>query len=168
MNVFIYSFFIGVYNLVAHLLSPFSRKASQFTTGRKGIFRKAAAEISNNSPVAWFHCASLGEFEQGRPLIEAFKKNHADYKIVLTFFSPSGYENRKKYGQADYIYYLPLDTKKNADKWIQLVQPAIAFFVKYEFWHFYAQALKRNNIPLFSVCSIFRKEQVFFSMVWEI
>lgn len=112
--------------------------------------------------MVWVHCASLGEFEQGRPIIEAIRKQHSGYQIVLTFFSPSGYEIRKNYDLADYICYLPADTKKNAEQLIELVRPEIVFFVKYEFWFHYITELKKRNIPLYLVSAIFRENQLFF------
>jgi len=114
------------------------------------------------APLAWFHCASLGEFEQGRPVIEALKRKYPDYKILLTFFSPSGYEVRKNYEGADYIYYLPLDTKSNAQDFVEIVKPDIAYFVKYEFWYHIVKRLSKEGVPLLSISTIFRPEQLFF------
>jgi 3-deoxy-D-manno-octulosonic-acid transferase len=113
-------------------------------------------------PKVWFHCASLGEFEQGRPLIEQIKKDHPNYKIFITFFSPSGFEVKKDYELADYIGYLPFDSQKNAKKFVELINPSIAIFIKYEFWYNYLAELKRKQIPVFSVSTIFRPEQHFF------
>ncbi len=153
-------FFLG---LGLRLASPFNAKAREFLAGRKEIFRKIRAALANNdSPIVWVHCASLGEFEQGRPVIEALKQNYGDHKVFLTFFSPSGYQVRKNYPEADYVFYLPLDTKRNAKKFVTLVNPRLAIFVKYEFWYYYSRALKKRKIPLLSVSSIFRKEQFFF------
>ncbi len=112
--------------------------------------------------VAWFHCASLGEFEQGRPVIEAFRKANPDWKILLTFFSPSGYEIRKNYEGADYIFYLPLDTPWNAKKFIRLVRPSLVVFVKYEFWFRYLDVLYKEKIPVYVISAIFRRNQHFF------
>ncbi|MEQ8424019.1 MAG: glycosyltransferase N-terminal domain-containing protein [Cyclobacteriaceae bacterium] len=117
---------------------------------------------SEAAPLAWVHCASLGEFEQGRPIIERFKDEFPSYKILLTFFSPSGYEVRKNYALADYIFYLPWDTPDNARKFVELTKPQIAFFVKYEFWHNYIKTLEAHRIPILSVSSIFRPDQIFF------
>jgi 3-deoxy-D-manno-octulosonic-acid transferase len=115
----------------------------------------------------WFHCASLGEFEQGRPVIEAFKEAYPNYKVMLTFFSPSGYEVRKNYSGADFIFYLPLDSLKNANLFLDIVKPKLAVFVKYEFWHYYLQALQQRNIPVLSISAIFRPGQVFFKPYGE-
>ncbi|HEY0771954.1 MAG TPA: glycosyltransferase N-terminal domain-containing protein, partial [Sphingobacteriaceae bacterium] len=110
----------------------------------------------------WIHCASLGEFEQGRPIVEALKENYAAHKILLTFFSPSGFEVRKNFPLADYVFYLPWDTRANARQLVEAVDPVMAIFVKYEFWYHYAAELKKKNIPLLSVSSIFRTNQIFF------
>ncbi len=131
--------------------------------GREQQFERLEQALQGNkSPVVWFHCASLGEFEQGRPVIEAFREAFPEYKILLTFFSPSGYEVRKNYSGADYVLYLPLDSAHNAARFIQLVQPKLAVFVKYEFWHYYLQELQEQQIPVLSISAIFRKEQLFF------
>ncbi len=132
-------------------------------TGRKALLGKIKSKIvDNQSPVLWIHCASLGEFEQGRPIIEAFKKEYPTYKVLLTFFSPSGYEVRKNYKLADWVYYLPWDTKNNATQFIEAVKPKLVIFVKYEFWFHYSNELNKRSIPILSVASIFRKEQLFF------
>ncbi|HEY9114601.1 MAG TPA: glycosyltransferase N-terminal domain-containing protein [Bacteroidales bacterium] len=120
------------------------------------------AFFKENGRIIWFHCASLGEFEQGRPVIEAIKKNFKGYKILLTFFSPSGYEIRKKYEQADFVFYLPMDTPANAHRFVKLTKPSLVFFIKYEFWFNYINELSNNKIPLFYVSSIFRPSQHFF------
>lgn len=160
-----------LYNLGIFLLQHFIRfaalfhsKAKVFAEGRKNIFEKIYKSVQNNtSPVIWIHCASLGEFEQGRPVIEALKREYPHHKIFLTFFSPSGFEVRKDYPLADYIFYLPWDSPWNARKFLSAVKPALAIFVKYEFWYHYSHELKKRNIPLLSISSIFRKDQLFFS-----
>lgn len=119
-------------------------------------------EVDPNAKYIWFHAASLGEFEQGRPLIESIRKDYPEYKILLTFFSPSGYEVRKDYEGADIICYLPLDTIRNARRFLRAVRPVMAFFIKYEFWYNYMHILKHRKIPAYSVSSIFRPDQVFF------
>ena len=158
----LYNLSILLYSILIKLTAPFNIKAGQINTGRKQAFKTLESVINRDKPIIWVHCASLGEFEQGRPIIEAIKKNHPEYRILLTFFSPSGYEIRKNYDQADYICYLPADTKKNAQQLIKLVQPEITFFVKYEFWHHYIHELKKKNIPLYLVSAIFRENQLFF------
>lgn len=153
-------FFVG---LALRVWSLFNTKAREFVTGRRDIFKKIDAALANNAdPVIWVHCASLGEFEQGRPIIEALKKEFVSHKIFLTFFSPSGYLVRKGYPKADYVFYLPLDTARNARRFVSKVNPQLAIFVKYEFWFHYSEALRKKKIPLLSVSSIFRKDQFFF------
>lgn len=145
------------------LAAPFLEKASLFKEGRKNWKTELQTKFEKiKQPVAWFHCASLGEFEQGRPLIEAFKEHYPNYKILLTFFSPSGYEIRKNYDKADVIMYLPLDTQKNAEFFIETTKPKVVFFIKYEFWHHFIEGTYKRKIPLFSVSTIFREDQHFF------
>ena len=118
--------------------------------------------LEANRGAVWIHAASVGEFEQARPLIERLRREHPDRKIVVTFFSPSGYEARKNYDRADGIYYLPFATRRNAKRFLEALQPSMAIFVKYEFWPAYLRELKKRNIPTYSICSIFRPNQVFF------
>lgn len=141
----------------------FSPKLKLFSAGRKDIFHKLEAAFATNSqPIIWIHCASLGEFEQGRPVIEQFKMEYPRHKILLTFFSPSGFEVRKDYEFADYVFYLPLDTPANARKFIAITKPILAIFVKYEFWRNYCLALHQQQVPILSISSIFREDQLFF------
>jgi 3-deoxy-D-manno-octulosonic-acid transferase len=158
----LYNLSIFLYSILIRLVAPFNIKAQQISKGRSQTFDKLQAEIKHDKPIVWVHCASLGEFEQGRPIIEAIHKQHSGYQILLTFFSPSGYEIRKNYDLADYICYLPADTQKNAEKLIELVRPELVFFVKYEFWFHYINELKKRNIPLYLVSAIFRENQLFF------
>ena len=159
----LYTLFIYFYSLSIRIASIFNTKAKLWIDGRKGIFQQLKSTIqSSPSPVIWVHCASLGEFEQGRPIIEKLKKDHGEIKIVLTFFSPSGYEVRKNYPVADHVFYLPLDTPSNAKKFISIVKPTAAFFVKYEFWFNYLAELKNNAIPTYLVSGIFREDHYFF------
>jgi 3-deoxy-D-manno-octulosonic-acid transferase len=156
---------LGIYclRLLFQIASLFNAKAKAFVSGRKSIFlnlRKTFAD--NQNPIIWVHCASLGEFEQGRPVIEALKREFVKHKILLTFFSPSGYEVRKNFPGADYVFYLPWDTTGNARKFVEIVNPALAIFIKYEFWYNFSTQLKSKNIPQLSVSSIFREDQVFF------
>lgn len=167
MNLFLYNLFIRLYGLVTKLIAPFHDKAHYFVHGRKNLFRKIENEVVKNAPLVWFHCASLGEFEQGRPIIEALKDEFPEIKILLSFFSPSGYEIRKNYAHADYVYYLPLDTEKNAKKWVEIIKPKAVFIIKYEYWHHYIKAVHAENIPIFSVSSIFRERQFFFKKYGE-
>lgn len=161
--MFLYNFFVRAYHSLIYLFSFFNPKAKLFIEGRKNTFLDLAKKLEGNTaPLAWFHCASLGEFEQGRPVIEAFKSSYPHSKILLTFFSPSGYEVRKNYEFADIICYLPMDSAKNAAQFIDIVKPKIAFFVKYEFWYHFVNELHKKHIPIISFSAIFRKEQVFF------
>ncbi len=158
----LYNFGIWIYYFGIWIASFFNKKAKLWIEGRKDIFTRIKLQITDNQPIIWFHCASLGEFEQGRPLIEKIKQELPDHKILLTFFSPSGFEIRKNYKQADYIFYLPIDTKNNAKRFIEIVQPKMAFFVKYEFWYNYLNQLNQQNVPTYLISSIFRKDQIFF------
>lgn len=130
--------------------------------GHAAVFKILRENIKEGEPYIWFHAASLGEFEQGRPLMERIRRQYPEYKILLTFFSPSGYEVRKNYEGADVICYLPFDTPRNVKRFLNIANPCMAFFIKYEFWQNYLKALQRRHIPVYSVSSIFRREQIFF------
>lgn len=158
----LYNLSIFLYSILIRLVAPFNIKASQISAGRSNVFDELKVRIKHDRPIIWIHCASLGEFEQGRPVIEAIRKRHPAYQIFLTFFSPSGYEIRKNYELADYIFYLPADTKRNAKQLIELVNPDLVFFVKYEFWYHYISELKKRNIPVYLFSAIFRENQLFF------
>lgn len=163
MNLFFYRLFILLYAFGVDIASIFNRKARLWKQGRIKLFKKIRKAFKENtSPVIWFHCASLGEFEQGRPLLEKLKHQHPTHKILLTFFSPSGYEVHKNYALADYVFYLPLDGEVNARKFLSIVQPQLVIFVKYEFWYFYLKQIKQKQIPLLLVSAIFRENQPFF------
>lgn len=158
----VYSFIIRLYLLAVRVVAWFNPKVKLMVKGHKQTFRILEEKLDANAQYVWFHAASLGEFEQGRPLMERLRKEHPQYKILLTFFSPSGYEVRKNYDGADVICYLPLDTPANACRFVKLAHPVMAFFIKYEFWQNYMKALQQSHVPVYSVSSIFRKEQVFF------
>ena len=158
----LYNLGIIIYTTLAQLISPFNNKARLYVKGRIGWYKNLAEKISPGNKYIWIHCASLGEFEQGRPVIEKVKKEMPDYKIILTFFSPSGYEVQKNYRLADIICYLPYDTPGNAGKFISLIDPVLAVFVKYEFWYNFISRLKNKNIPVYLISGIFREEQIFF------
>ncbi len=158
---FLYNIGISVISVVIGIGSLFSEKLRLLRRGRAEVWDKLKT-AGINEPVIWVHAASLGEFEQGRPLIEAVKKHFPEKKIVLTFFSPSGYEVRKNYDLADYVLYLPSDTKANARNFIDAVNPEKVFFVKYEFWYNFLNELNKRSIPVYGVSMIFREEQSFF------
>ena len=156
-NIGIYFYKLGIW-----FFSLFNDKARKLVVGQNQVFALLSEKIDPNSNYVWFHAASLGEFEQGRPVIEKMKLERPDTKILLTFFSPSGYEVRKNYPGADIICYLPLDTPNNVNRFVKLVKPSKAIFIKYEFWPNYLLALKANKIPAYSISAIFRPQQVFF------
>lgn len=157
-----YELFIILYNIGVWVASFFSKKVRTMWKGEHRTFRVLREKIDPNAMYIWFHAASLGEFEQGRPIMEAIRREHPGYKILLTFFSPSGYEVRKNYDGADIVVYLPIDTKRNARRFLRLTNPVMAFFIKYEFWSNYLHMLKERHVPTFSVSSIFRPNQIFF------
>ena len=156
-NLIIYLYLLGV-----AIYSRFNEKVRKMWRGEREAFKILREKVDPNAKYVWFHAASLGEFEQGRPLMEQMRKEHPEYKILLTFFSPSGYEVRKNYEGADIITYLPLDTITNARRFLRTIRPVMAFFIKYEFWYNYLHILKHRNVPVYSVSSIFRPDQVFF------
>lgn len=158
----LYDLAIRLYYLTILLVSPFNKKARLWIRGRKGLIKKIESTIDPALPLIWFHCSSLGEFEQGRPLIESIHKRDPGRNILLTFYSPSGYEIRKDYPGADFVFYLPLDTRRNARRFFSLLNIEKAYFIKYEFWYYLLTRLKAQNIPAYLVSGIFRKEQVFF------
>ena len=158
----IYNLIIYLYLLGVAVYSRFNEKVRKMWRGEREAFRILREKVDPEAKYVWFHAASLGEFEQGRPLMEQLRKEHPEYKILLTFFSPSGYEVRKNYQGADIITYLPLDTITNARRFLRAVKPVMAFFIKYEFWYNYLHILKHRHVPVYSVSSIFRPDQVFF------
>jgi 3-deoxy-D-manno-octulosonic-acid transferase len=159
---FFYNILIHLYILAIRLAALWNPKARQWVAGRRNIFDNLQKNIAHDQPLAWFHCASLGEFEQGRPVIEAYRLQHPAHRILVTFFSPSGYEVRKNYTVADYICYLPADTNSNARRFVALVKPQIVFFVKYEYWFNYLRQLHKAGVQVVGVSSIFRPGQRFF------
>ena len=156
-NIVIFLYLCGV-----AILSLFNEKVRKMWRGEREAIRTIKEKIDPNAQYVWFHAASLGEFEQGRPLMEQLRREHPEYKILLTFFSPSGYEVRKNYEGADIICYLPLDTILNARRFLRTIRPVMAFFIKYEFWYNYLHILRHRGVPVYSVSSIFRPGQVFF------
>ncbi|MBL7741986.1 MAG: 3-deoxy-D-manno-octulosonic acid transferase [Chitinophagaceae bacterium] len=162
MGVILYNIFLVFLKTGIHIASLFDRKAKKWVAGRKNIFEKLEAATGNNDKVIWMHCASLGEFEQGRPLIERLSTHYPTHKILLTFFSPSGYEVQKDYKGADWVFYLPVDGPLNAKRFLEIVKPSLVIFVKYEFWFYYLKKIKYRNIPLLLVSALFRKDMSFF------
>lgn len=160
---YFYNTGILIYTLAVRLASPFSEKARLWYRGRKGWEQALKTGTDPNHRNIWFHCASLGEFEQGRPVMEELKKQRPECRIILTFFSPSGFEIRKNYAGADFVCYLPADTPRNARKFITTVNPSAVFFVKYEFWYNFILEICRKNVPLYLISGIFRPRQHFFS-----
>lgn len=157
-----YTIAIYLYALAVRLASLTNRKARLMIKGHQKTWRTLRDHAKERQHYVWFHAASLGEFEQGRPLMERLRREHPEKRILLTFFSPSGYEVRKDYAGADLVCYLPFDTPLNARRFVRLVQPEKAFFIKYEFWHHYIDELHRAGVPVYSVSSIFRNDQIFF------
>jgi len=158
-----YNIGIVFYGFLIRITAIFNEKAKLWVVGRKDIFSKIKSQLAAETrPVIWIHCASLGEFEQGRPIIDSLHRELKTYALVLTFFSPSGFEVRKNYPQADYIFYLPLDTSKNAKRFLTLVSPKIVIFVKYEFWLNYLKEIRKRAIPSVLMSAMFRRDQLFF------
>lgn len=158
----IYSVIVSIAGLLLQIFAFFIPKINLFVTGRKDVFSTLKSKIKPDDKTIWFHAASLGEYEQGLPVIEKMKENHPNHKIIVSFFSPSGYEVRKNNTVADATVYLPLDTMKNAKKFIQLAHPDLVFFIKYEFWPNYLNELKKQQIPTYLISGIFREKQAFF------
>ena len=157
-----YNLAISLYEFAAKVAALFSSKPAKMLEGQKRAFMYLLNNLDPYDKHIWVHAASLGEFEQGRPLIERIRKDYPKYKIVLTFFSPSGYEVRKDYKGADYVCYLPFDTPDNAMMFVRIVKPVVAYFIKYEFWRNYLRELHKNDVPAYSISSIFRPNQIFF------
>jgi 3-deoxy-D-manno-octulosonic-acid transferase len=164
-GLLIYRLILRCYALGITLAAPFNKKAALWVKGRKKWRQKISQSLDScnkKGPLIWIHCASLGEFEQGRPLIEALRIKHPNHLILLSFFSPSGFELKKNYEKADIVCYLPIDNPRNAQKWVELLNPSVAIFVKYEFWYDYLSALKSRKVPIYLVSGIFRPNQPFF------
>ena len=163
--VWIYNFLVGGYRLIIQIASLFHPKARKWVEGRKNWRNYLSNKMNDHHKdafIVWVHCASLGEFEQGRPFIEIMKKQKPKCQIVLSFFSPSGYEVRKQYPLADLVTYLPADTKKNAIDWIEIMQPDLAVFVKYDFWYHYLHTLEQKKVSTILISAKFRSDQLFF------
>jgi len=154
---------LWAYVVALKVVSPWNSKARRWLNGRVGLMDKVAGEFKDKSgPLIWMHCASLGEFEQGRPVLEKLKQKYPNYTYLLTFYSPSGYEIRKNYGGVDHVFYLPMDSRINSKRFIELVKPSLVLWVKYDYWYYYLQNLKEREIALVLVSGLFRKDNVFF------
>ena len=160
--MWLYNFGLTLYVWLIRLVAPRHPKARLWIDGRKDLYKRMAETIDPTDRIVWVHVASLGEFEQGRPIIERIRKTHPEYKILLTFFSPSGYEVRKNYQGVDYIFYLPIDTPRNARRFLDAAHPEIAIFVKYEFWLNLLRDLRRRKVRTYIVSAIFRRNSIFF------
>jgi 3-deoxy-D-manno-octulosonic-acid transferase len=173
LGLFFYNLFLTLYAAGIRIASLFNKKARLWLAGRRGIFEKLAAwrrHIGKDEKVIWMHCASLGEFEQGRPVINALKEKYPSHKILISFFSPSGYEVQKEFKDADGVFYLPADGKKNAERFIEAVRPSLVIWVKYEYWYHYLTLLHKKDIPVLLVSAIFFENQPFFQWyggIWK-
>jgi 3-deoxy-D-manno-octulosonic-acid transferase len=161
--MWLYDISMMLYAVLVRLIAPFYRKAQLWNEGRRGMFERMQSAIGERDSIVWIHVASLGDFEQGRPLVDKVKKEYPDYKILLTFFSPSGYEMRKNYPNADYVFYIPIDTKREVRIFLDIVRPKVAIFVKYEFWLNMLAELRCRHIRTFIASAIFRKNSIFFN-----
>jgi len=159
---FFYGIGISIFHFLIGIAAMFGGKAKRWVAGRKGLFEKIKKEVDSTKKHTWFHFASLGEFEQGRSVLEEYTKEFPDKLIIITFFSPSGYEIRKNYSLAEHVFYLPADSASNAKRFIELINPEMVLFTKYDYWYFYFRELKNKEIPLYMISSIFRPDQVFF------
>jgi 3-deoxy-D-manno-octulosonic-acid transferase len=170
LSIIFYHVFLWFYKTGIRLVAPWNRKARAWLEGRKGIFDRIQAELggagaqegSPPSSVIWMHCSSLGEFEQGRPVLEALRQQSPGCRIVLSFFSPSGYEAQKNYRGADHIFYLPLDSRQHARRFVDLVKPTLVLWVKYDYWYYFLVELKKRKVPLLLISGVFRRDQPFF------
>ncbi len=160
--LFLYNISLSVYNFGIHFFSFFNSKAKKFIRGRQNWQNNIENSLKANEKRIWIHCASTGEYEQAKPIIEALYVKYTEYKIVITFFSPSGYEAQKQNHKNGYVFYLPIDRKKNAEYFISIIKPSLVLFIKYEFWYYYLNELKKNKIPTLLISTAFRREQPFF------
>jgi 3-deoxy-D-manno-octulosonic-acid transferase len=162
LTIVLYNLFLWLYRVCIWILSPWNRKAAAWLNGRKGIFKTIRMAGIKGRQRVWMHCASLGEFEQGRPVIESLRKLYPDITVIISFFSPSGYEIRKNYTGADHIFYLPMDSAINAKKWLELIDPKLVLWIKYDYWYYYLRELRKRKIPALLISPLFRADQPFF------
>ena len=162
MTIILYNIFLWLYQASVRIVSPWNRKAAAWANGRKGIFKTISeAGIKGNQRI-WMHCASLGEFEQGRPVIESLRRQYPEITVIISFFSPSGYEIRKNYPGADHIFYLPMDSAIHAKRFVDLVNPNLVLWIKYDYWYYYLRELHKRKIPALLISPLFRPDQPFF------
>lgn len=162
LTIFFYHIFLFLFRAGAAISSLFNSKTKKWLQGRKDIFKKLETAIPKDANIIWMHCSSLGEFEQGRPVLEKLRLQYPVSKILLTFFSPSGYEVQKDYAGADWVFYLPMDSRANAKRFLKIVNPSLVIFVKYEFWYYYVKEIKERGIPLLLISALFSKNTAFF------
>ena len=162
MTIVLYNLFLWLYQSCIRIISPWNPKASAWVNGRRGIFKTIRQANIQGEKRIWMHCASLGEFEQGRPVIETLRKLHPDLTIIVSFFSPSGYQIRRNYAGADHIFYLPIDSAVHARRWIELIKPNMVLWIKYDYWYYYLRELRMRKIPVLLVSPVFRPDQPFF------
>jgi 3-deoxy-D-manno-octulosonic-acid transferase len=162
LTIVLYNFFLWLYKVCIQVISPWNRKAAAWVNGRKGIFKTISNAGIKGDRRVWMHCASLGEFEQGRPVIESLRKLYPDLTVIISFFSPSGYEITKNYAGADHIFYLPMDSALHAKRFLDLIEPSLVLWVKYDYWYYYLRELRRRKIPALLVSPLFRVDQPFF------
>ena len=162
MTILLYNLFLWLYQVGIRIVSPGNKKAAAWINGRRGIFKTIRQAKIKGDQRVWMHCASLGEFEQGRPVVEALKKKYPGITVVISFFSPSGYEVQKNYSGADHIFYLPMDSPVNAKRFLDLINPNLVLWIKYDYWYYYLRELRKRKIPVLLVSPIFRSEQPFF------
>lgn len=160
--ILLYNLSVRLYFWMILLASLWNKKAKEWVNGRKHVFSSLEQQLAGSKFIIWVHCSSAGEFEQGKPIIEQLKQHYPGHKILVSFFSPSGYKVASRYSPADFITYLPLDTRENAHRFLSLVNPQLVIFIKYEFWHHHLSAAAFRHIPLLLVSAVFRKEQAFF------
>jgi 3-deoxy-D-manno-octulosonic-acid transferase len=162
LTIVLYNLFLWLYRVCIRIISPWNRKAAAWVDGRKGIFKIISSAGIRGKQRVWMHCASLGEFEQGRPVIESLRKLYPDMTLIISFFSPSGYQIRKNYPGADHVFYLPMDSAIHAKRFLDLVKPDLVLWIKYDYWYYYLRELRRREIPVLLVSPLFRKDQPFF------
>jgi 3-deoxy-D-manno-octulosonic-acid transferase len=162
LTIVLYNLFLWLYQSCIRIVSPWNPKAAAWVKGRRGVFNTIRKADIQGEKRIWMHCSSLGEFEQGRPVIESLRKLHPDINIIVSFFSPSGYQIRKNYAGADHIFYLPMDSAVHARKWVELIKPTIVLWIKYDYWYYYLRELRMRKIPVLLVSPLFRPDQPFF------